>query len=59
MNVFQITMVLQVYQKHQLPFNEPYQITFLFYRCDWKKNQDHRDASNQTVLPFLNNFIIN
>lgn len=37
MNLSQITMVLEVYQKHQLLSKDPYQITFSFYRCKWKK----------------------
>lgn len=53
MNLSQITMVLEVYQKHQLLSNEPYEMIFFFNRCKLKKkDQEHSEAGHQTALPF-------
>lgn len=50
-------MVLEVYKKHQLPYNEPYQMAF-FIGTNAKIHQEHQDEGNQTALPFLNNNLI-
>jgi len=44
MNLSQITMALEVCQKHQLPSNEAYQITSIFsrYKMGKKKTKAQR-----------------
>lgn len=40
-------MVLEAYQKHQLPSNELYQVSFIFYRCKYLKKQQNKIPINK------------